>query len=172
MTKEEIMKEFDKRSINYNALTYIIDREEIEKILVLADFTDEEIKEMKKPKRITKWEDLGEIEGYIITSYCNIRPYKCLTGDVTKYLFATENQARSALAMSQLSQLMKHVNRDWKPDWSDDGIKYTIEFIGNRINTSWLKSCANFLSFPTEKIRDQFLEDHRSLIEDYFLMYK
>lgn len=126
-------------------------------------------------KRVKKWDDIGRIKGWYIDEYSSI--YNCTgySSDATnKNIFATENQARSALAIAQLAQLMKHVNVDWKPDWNDSRqVKYTIEIMYQDVIDIYARDTTRmFIAFPTFDVAKQFLEDHRALIEEYFLMYK
>jgi len=137
--------------------------------LIHANFTEEELK-----PRVKKWEDLGMISGYCITKYSGLE-YEPHLNSVPAFrnLFVTENQAKSALAMAQLSQLMKHVNGGWVPDWGLDGEeKYCIRCYKNGIELVSFILINQFLAFKTPEIRNQFLRDHKELIEQYFLMYQ
>lgn len=55
---------------------------------------------------------------------------------------------------------------DWKPDWNDDSYKYIINFTSDNINIDSYHSVSRILSFPTEKVRDKFLETFKDLIEE------
>ena len=55
---------------------------------------------------------------------------------------------------------------DWKPDWNDDSYKYIIDFTSDNINIDSYHSISRILSFPTEKVRDKFLETFKDLIEE------
>ena len=54
----------------------------------------------------------------------------------------------------------------WKPDWNDDSYKYIIDFTNDNINIDSYHSISRILSFPTEKVRDKFLETFKDLIEE------
>ena len=54
----------------------------------------------------------------------------------------------------------------WKPDWNDDSYKYIIDFTSDNINIDSYHSISRILSFPTEKVRDKFLETFKDLIEE------
>ena len=119
------------------------------------------------------WKDLGEIDGWWIGFKGRIKlAVKYDSNVMNTMIFATKNQVRSALAMAQLSQLMKRVNGDWKADWEDGKIKGVIFFKKNIIMASVAMTGAEFLAFPTEEIAQKFLDKYRDLIEKYFLMYK
>lgn len=124
-------------------------------------------------KEVKRWKDLGGITGWVVMTFSKIAHVNdAYSTDIDRNVFATKNQARSALAMAQLSQLMKHVNEDWSPDWSSSTYKYAIYFINGRVHADSFINNAHFLAFPTEEIRNRFLENHRELIEEYFLMHK
>lgn len=136
-------------------------------VLIKANFTDEELEDKMA------WSKLSLINGYYIDADSAIEcEYNVATRLDHRNIFATLNQAKSALAMAQLSQLMKHVNGDWKPDWSNQVTKYVIVYEKQSIETTWYVSLAAFLAFPSANIRDKFLKDHLDLINEYFLMYK
>ena len=118
-----------------------------------------------KEERVRSWEDLGEIDGWVIDARSNVVEDQLLAEKYNRDLWATKEQAEASIAIAQLSQLMKHTNGDWTPDWDDTDNKYILFFNGNRLLKDCYMSTQHFLSFHTEQIRDQFLEDHRELIE-------
>lgn len=139
---------------------------------------EEIIEEVKapSPQFPDSWEDLGEIEGWYISSNSLIYHTDVSRAIVGKDTFATMNQAKSALAMAQLSQLLKRVNGDWKVKATD--FYATIYCNNENKPTPDAHVCTTdgivmeFLSFPTTRIRDTFLEKYRGLVEEYFLLYK
>jgi hypothetical protein len=78
------------------------------------------IKESELPK---SWEDLHFNRGYVLNSYVPVVSDLIVDAGFNgnklekhKVYFATESQAKSALAFAQLSQLVKVMNGDWIPD--------------------------------------------------------
>lgn len=137
--------------------------------MLLANFSKEEL-ENTLP---TKWEDLKKIEGRWINSCGNIAIINLSDRDAgDKNVFASEKEAKSALAMAQLSQLMKVYRNGWEPDWKDNSWKYVIERYQDKINKDTNTSLYTYLSFPESELRDKFLENFRDLIEDYFMIEK
>lgn len=134
--------------------------------LIRMNFTEDELAE-----KVT-WEDLERVEGFYVTEFSKIGTASGPTTDQYKSVFVTKNQARSALAMAQLSQLMARVNEGWKPDWTTNDAKYVIGYWSTEVDLGSSPRTPYFLAFPTREIRNQFFEDHRELIEEYFLMYK
>lgn len=146
--------------------------------LIMANFSKEELKEKKEIKR---WEDLETVRGYYVSTLSNICRFNCHDmplNSIGKNVFATENQARGVLAMSQLSQLMKRFLADnrfegWKPDWEKgDESKSVIVFARGKTMAVTAWSMAEFLAFPNGGLRDHFAELHKDLIMEYFLIYQ
>lgn len=131
--------------------------------------TFEEIRFKPIEKKLpSKWEELGSISGYYVNTDSllvnigsNIRVYKG-----NKNLFATKAQANAALALAQLSQLMKVYNDGWEPNRScvDGRIKYSICFYNNELITEDTWRSSYFLAFKTKELRDKFLKNFRDLI--------
>jgi len=116
------------------------------------------------------WEELGGIEGYYVNanSYMHIQK-RGEIGAFKRNTFATKAQAQSALAMAQLSQLMKEVHEGWVADF-DNGSqrKYCIECRAQTIIPTDAWRYFKFLAFETAEKRDNFLATHEALIKVYF----
>lgn len=138
---------------------YVIDEENTS--FTCIKFKKEEKKELPK-----SWEELEEISGYYVSGASSeINKYKTITTSINRNIFATKEQAEASIALAMLSQLMKDVNGDWIPNWLDDDTsKYVISFSGNTIRTDSYTNCTFFLAFPSIKIRDTFLKQHKELI--------
>ena len=113
------------------------------------------------------WEELGTVSGWYADDDSQVSKtiINHPANENNKNVWATKEQAEASLAMSQLSQLMRQVNGDWKPDWVGNGDKYVIYYFDGGINTAAFMDGHCFLSFETAKIRNTFLENHRELIE-------
>lgn len=73
---------------------------------------------------------------------------------------------RPLLALCQLL-VCREVYRDgWKPDWKDSVEKHYIKYYDDEIGTDIKLYESAVLSFQSEEIRDQFLENFRDLIEE------
>ncbi len=57
------------------------------------------------------------------------------------------------------------LGKPWKPDWSDDCIKYIITVAENEIYTDVSYIFNYILVFPTEEMRDIFYKNFKDLIE-------
>jgi hypothetical protein len=136
---------------------------------IRANFTEEEL--IPKTELPKSWKELKELAGYYINTYSKIITefYGIISND-NRNVFATEKQAKSALAMAQLSQLMKIYNDGWEPDWNDLSIKYTLSRVGNNIVNGVYAQYYNFLTFPNKEIRTEFLKNFEPLIKEYFMI--
>ena len=86
-------------------------------------------------------------------------------GSVDKNTLPDKASAEQHLALMQLHQLRDCYRQGWKPDWSDDNVKFLISQ-GNKgacvIKTRYHSSA--FLSFQSEKIAELFLANFQDLI--------
>jgi hypothetical protein len=124
----------------------------------------EEIKEWPKT-----WEELGLIHGHYIGKYSNIYT-DGPSLEKNKNIFATQQQAESALAFAQLSQLHKQIVGDWVPDWGRAIIKWCVCRSENDIVINDFHFTFNHLAFQTRKQAEFSLEHHRSLWEKYWML--
>lgn len=139
-----------------------------------ANGTDEELKELAlqtypelaKKELPKSWEELGKINGYVISSFSKIEEYKYIHTEIDgKNTFATKEQAEASIALAQLSQLREVYRNGWVPDFIDSNKKHCIFLIEDKITTDWFKISNHFLSFQDAETRDLFLENFRDLIE-------
>lgn len=90
--------------------------------------------------------------------------------------FATEKQAKSMLAMAQLSQIIANDPRFGGPitdeEWPDfDTRKYVISRFNDDIRVDdWATCYFRFLAFHTHEQRDLFLKENEDLIRQYFML--
>lgn len=130
--------------------------------LILANFTKEELEKKELPK---SWEELDIVKGYCLGPD---KVYATENLSHIKSIFATESQAKSALAMAQLSQLMKVYNDGEELSWSTAKCKYCIMRESKYIVKIDVMATYHFLSFKSAELRDEFLENFEELIKEYF----
>lgn len=131
-----------------------------------------------KFKPITKsWRDdySKSIDGYVIDINSVIYKLNNVTNGSSNYnLFATKKQAKSALAMAQISQIMANDQRFGgvvsDEEWKDDTLKFVINRVRNTITKSDFANSYEFLSFHTREQRDLFIEENKDLIKDYLMI--
>ena len=118
--------------------------------------------------RPKSWEELKRVRGFFLDTDGEIESHSGNTREDNKIIFATEKQAKSALAAAQLSQLMKAYNGNWVADWGGEIFKYVIYRVSNGIKTGDHWGVYHFLAFPTAELRDEFLSNFEPLIKEYF----
>lgn len=131
-----------------------------------------------KFKPITKrWRGAYDslVSGYVIKSDSKIRHWSNLSADGENInVFATEKQAKSALAMAQISQIMANDERFGgtitDEEWGNHGMtKWTIERSENKIVTTFRYGTYMFLAFHTMEQRALFLKENEDLVKDYLM---
>lgn len=125
-----------------------------------------------------RWRDKDneEIEGFYISEGSSI------WGAVNRHnvpmsynIFATMEQAKSALAMARISQIMKNDKRFGgivtEEEWKDDSIhKYVIvSYKGEITSHDWRDCNYYYLAFHTPEQRDLFLKENEDLVKDYLM---
>lgn len=117
------------------------------------------------------------IDGYFIhSSNSNISSvYNLVNSPWHHNVFAEEKQAKSALAMARISQIMENDKRFGgvvtDEEWVDGSIhKYTITRRGNSIDYNLEFYDYYFLSFHTPEQRGLFLQENEDLVKDYLMI--
>lgn len=119
-----------------------------------------------------KWEDFGEVEGYFINDWSEVGHIdSALSENSNMNTFPTEQEANAyGVVLPQLLQWRNKVNGDWKADWSDSKqVKYCIILRCYKIVVDGVYWNYYPLSFQTKEIAEQFLKDHKSLIEQLII---
>lgn len=124
-----------------------------------------------------RWRDNEEnrIKGFYISDTSNIREFDDNNIPSNYNLFATKKQAKSALAMARISQIMDNNERfggiitdeEWK---NDNTPKYTIIRESKCIVKTMYRYTYAFLAFHTPDQRDLFLEENEDLIKNYLMI--
>ena len=127
---------------------------------------------------IKRWRDQNDaVSGYYLNGD-NVRLFIeddwgswCDNHDV----FATKKQAKSALAMAQISQIIDNDPRFGgsitDKEWADSTLKYCIvRHFNRRIAVRNSQMEYYFLAFHTREQRDLFLAENEDLIKDYLML--
>jgi hypothetical protein len=127
-----------------------------------STFEEIVLKQSKKelPKR---WEDLKEVKGSWVDEDCTIRTNKYHVDNDNRNVFATEAQAKAAIALAQLSQLREVYRDGWKPKLSN-GYKCIIQCVSGVLAEGVVVNTSYFLSFQSEQLAKEFLTNFRELI--------
>ena len=131
-----------------------------------------------KPVQKKRWrdDDNAQFNGYFLQSG-TVKFARLQWNMPNAYdVFATEPQAKSALAMARISQIMANDERfggvvadeEWvKP--TNCG-KYTISRIGNDFYCGYSYNAYHFLAFHTPQQRELFLQENEDLVRDYLMI--
>ena len=82
-----------------------------------------------------------------------------------RVLVPNKDTASAVLALCQLISLQNYYRQGWKPDWTDEEVKYSIVNAKNRISKGITTTMSSPLTFPTEELRDEFLDNFKDLCE-------
>jgi hypothetical protein len=84
-----------------------------------------------------------------------------------KNLCTSKPEAKAFLALMQLRQLRKAYVKDWEPDWNNNKQwKACILYHGTDFMLTYFRdACSRPLSFPTQELAEQFLNNFKDLLE-------
>ena len=133
----------------------------------------------KIEQEVRTWEDLigkdrPKTQAWISSTDCEIVvdkvSSKILKSD--RFEFIDEKHAKSALAMAQISQLMKYFGgRITDEEWSNSGtIKYVIVKMEGKLDCAASYGEYIFLAFHTKSQRENFLKYNERLVKDYLML--
>lgn len=140
-------------TIEINGKSYLIDIEKATEQGLLKE----------KDSKPRSWEEYDKILKYLYFT----SEYDEIGIGGTRYdHFATENEAKAFCALGKLIQLRDAWVGYWKPDWNDSNKhKWCIINDINNIVIGLYGNTSRLLSFPTERMAEDFLETFRNLIE-------
>lgn len=149
-------------------------QEEIQEIVNELS-TKEEIQENNIPKT---WEEYFETvtEGYYINGSSDIDEVcrsELYYANQNKNVLPTREMTESFLAFMQLMSLRQAWIGDWEPNWELEGAsktKFCIVFVENSPKIEIYYTCHKSLSFPTNKMAEDFLNCFKHLIEQAKLL--
>lgn len=127
---------------------------------------------------IKRWrDDMNQtIDGYCISGYSSIEKLCGNENISANYnIFATKKQAKSALAMARISQIMDNDPRFGGPitdeEWKNgDTPKYIMSRCRKQITRELTFGYYTLLAFHTEEQRELFLVENEDLIKDYLMI--
>jgi len=134
------------------------------------------VEEVEEPEFWSDKED-KQAKGWLINFESNIIYHTPTQYNHREHkFFASRKQARSALAMAMISQIMANdvehfggviTDREWE---NSDEWKFVIYRMHNNISVKAVRANYQFLAFRTEAQRDLFLEKYRDLVKDYLCL--
>ena len=110
----------------------------------------------------------GETGYYIFDTDCSIDEASwvgCATFNNWRNILPSRKLAESFIAMMQLVSLRQSWVGDWKPDWKDFSDKWCIVNSGGELLVGKYIRIVRVLSFPTEKMVNEFMRCFRDLLE-------
>lgn len=115
------------------------------------------------------------MNGYYISDFSHILKTRAFHNVVNRNLFATEKQAKSALAMAQISQIMVNDPRFGgtitDEEWENSKLpKFVICKYSNNIWRDIHYERYAFLAFHTSNQRDLFLKENMDLVREYLML--
>lgn len=145
----------------------------------LIALLDKYTKKEEDPRvQVKRWRDDEEarISGYWITSVSDINIRDNMLNDDTNYnVFVTKAQAKSALAMARISQIMANDERFGgvvtDEEWLSIGLpKAVIERESGKIAFTYKYTRWQFLAFHNLDQAELFLDENRDLVEQYLMI--
>jgi len=131
-----------------------------------------------KPIQKKRWRDNEDvkIKGYIINLASAINVLAGFNTPDNYHIFATEKQAKSALAMARISQIMANDERFGGVVTDEEWVspthygKYTICRNGNDFYCGFGYTAYHFLAFHTADQRELFLQENEDLVRDFLMI--
>lgn len=132
------------------------------KEIALQAFTEKELNPFPR-----SWEEFAENNarmGYYISA--DGKPLMCASSGKlsSPHVCPSKESAKAHLAMIQLEQLRNCWLDGWIPKW-DISEKWCIRLYKNQLHIGLCTDISRFLTFPTKKMAEEFLECFRDLIE-------
>ena len=127
----------------------------------------------KKVREIKTFGDLTSVSGYYIDTNSQIKSIQEAPADEYVYnVFSTKKQAKSALAMAQISQLIPYYGGEiTDEEWKDGSTyKYVIYRDGDKLLTYEVCSFFHFVAFHNREQRSEFLKYNERLVKDYLMI--
>lgn len=124
--------------------------------------------ELIEPQSPKTWKELKTISGYFVEPDCKIEETGCglTTFDHHRNVFFTKEQAEASIALAQLSQLREVYRQGWYPNWKATTYrKFCIVNEADIIAIQSHSTLSYFLSFQSQEIAEEFLNNFKYLIE-------
>lgn len=124
--------------------------------------------------KIEKWKDNQNVNvnGYFIDNDSKIINHSGWNIDINYNVFATKKQAKAALAMARISQIMANDERFGgtitDEEWNYNN-KYIIIRRGDNLGIE-TRYCYEYLAFHTNEQAELFLKENEDLIKDYYMI--
>lgn len=128
------------------------------------------LKEVKSPYPNTWGECFIQMKGgEYISALSSVRPLSILS---SRFAYKEQHNTlpvgygRKVLALCQLLVCRNAYWGDWRPNWEDACLKYTIRIYKGTANPDDGRFYQRILVFPTREMRDAFYKNFKDLIEE------
>lgn len=142
------------------------------KTLEIPEGFELDLENSSKDKIILKeikydWEDFGKVKGYYISADCRIEDATIPeeANDSNKNTYPSKEEAKAALAISQLLQWRNKTLGDWKPDFKSHEYYYAIVSHQYEIKIRHTNFIHHILTFETHTQAYEFMKNHKELLE-------
>lgn len=120
-------------------------------------------------KRVNSWQEYCELmkgkDSYFVDMNDSVRSSRFSSG-LCVGEFEDKEDAVAFAALHKLISLRKNWVGDWKPDWTNtEEAKAVIVIVHNEITIGVLHGTSSPLSFPTNRMRDEFFDTYRDILE-------
>lgn len=125
----------------------------------------------KNSNFLETWESLRSINGYYVSSSCEIREYSSDSPQYNnKNTFPSKATANAGgILLPMLLQLRNKYRQGWKPDWYNlNQYKYYIQPRKDELLIGSTKSYPEIFAFQSKEIAQQFLDNFRNMLKEYF----
>ena len=126
----------------------------------------------KKKKEIKRWKDLEAIDGYYISNISDICSiYNCPKTIDKQNVYATEKQAKSALAFAQITQLLPYYEGYIDFRYKEDN--YTVAYEPDTKDLAivcWKYTSVSQFYFSTFEFAKEFIKNNEDLLRQYFML--
>lgn len=135
------------------------------------------LKDAPKKLVVDSWEELGRISGFFIDKKSEICStafgvLDCLSQN--KNIYPTLLHTKRALAEPRLLQIRERALKQyggWEPDWGNGKqAKHCVIMEKNIIKTDHWYTYFKLFSFPTSEMAKEFMEKHKGLLMDWFMI--
>lgn len=119
-------------------------------------------------KRVDSWQEYCDMmkgkDSYVVDMYGNVRTANFSDAPCVGE-FEDKEEARVFAAFSRLLKLRKNWVGDWKPDWTCSDPTFIIVNSRGKVNDGVSYNVSSSMIFPTEEMRDKFLDTFKDLLE-------
>ena len=126
----------------------------------------------KQKKEVKRWEDLKSIKGcYINNDSMILGRYNCPVISEYRNIFATEKQAKSALAFAQITQLLPYYGG--YTEFRNGANNYVIGYCPDSeqfMIDCWEHYIYSQFHFESQKSAEEFIKNNEDLLRQYFML--